>query len=98
VSAGRCDMGVPRRLTRAAENIFLTGSIPELQNWSTSSAIALNANNYPTWSVTVQLPASTAIQYKFIRIFNGAVTWESDPNMQLTTPASGSFIENDTWR
>ncbi|PAV20912.1 glucoamylase [Pyrrhoderma noxium] len=80
------------------ENIFVTGSIDALANWSPDNAIALNADNYPTWSVTVNLPADTTVQYKYIRKFNGAVTWESDPNRQITTPSSGSFTENDTWR
>ena len=48
--------------------------------------------------VTVTLPANTNFEYKYIRKFNGAVTWESDPNNQATTPASGSFTINDTWR
>jgi hypothetical protein len=26
------------------------------------------------------------------------VTWESDPNRSLITPASGTYTENDTWR
>ncbi|KAF8964432.1 glucoamylase [Flammula alnicola] len=80
------------------ENIYLTGSVDALQNWSPTTALLLSAANYPTWSITVTLPASTAIQYKYIRIFNGAVTWESDPNMSVTTPASGSYIISDTWR
>ncbi|KAF5345299.1 hypothetical protein D9758_008451 [Tetrapyrgos nigripes] len=80
------------------ENIFLTGSVDQLQNWSPDNAIPLNADNYPTWSVTVNLPANTGIEYKYIRKFNGAITWEADPNDMLTTPASGSFTENDTWR
>ncbi|KAG8996844.1 hypothetical protein FRB94_008004 [Tulasnella sp. JGI-2019a] len=53
---------------------------------------------YPYWKLTVNLPASTAIQYKYIRIYNGVTTWESDPNMSYTTPASGSITLNDTWR
>ncbi|OCB88871.1 glucoamylase [Sanghuangporus baumii] len=80
------------------ENIYITGSVDALQNWSPDNAIILNADNYPTWSVTINLPASTTIQYKYIRKFNGAVTWESDPNRQITTPSSGSFIQNDVWR
>ncbi|PFH46727.1 carbohydrate-binding module family 20 protein [Amanita thiersii Skay4041] len=80
------------------ENIFVTGNLNELANWSPDNAIALNANNYPTWSVTINLPASTTFQYKYIRKFNGVTTWESDPNRQVTTPTSGSFVENDTWR
>lgn len=48
--------------------------------------------------VTINLPASTAFQYKYVRVNNGAVTWESDPNVSATTPASGSYTLNDTWR
>lgn len=54
--------------------------------------------NIPIFSVTVELPGSTSIQYKYIRINNGQITWESDPNMEITTPSSGSYIENDVWR
>ncbi|KAF8635222.1 hypothetical protein AX17_003997 [Amanita inopinata Kibby_2008] len=80
------------------ENIYVTGSIPELSNWSTTNPVPLNANNYPTWSVTINLPPSTTFQYKYIRIYNGVVTWESDPNNQATTPSSGDATVNDTWR
>ncbi|KAL5527654.1 hypothetical protein ACEPAG_6455 [Sanghuangporus baumii] len=80
------------------ENIYITGSVDALENWSPDNAIILNADNYPTWSVTISLPASTTIQYKYIRKFNGAVTWESDPNRQITTPSGGSFTQNDVWR
>ncbi|KAK0464222.1 glucoamylase [Desarmillaria tabescens] len=80
------------------ENIYLTGSIGALQNWSPDTALLLNTDNYPTWSITLNLPTSTTFQYKYIRKFNGAVTWESDPNRQFTTPASGNAIINDSWR
>ncbi|KAL0577741.1 glycoside hydrolase 15 protein [Marasmius crinis-equi] len=84
--------------TTFGENIFLTGSVDALQNWSPDNALALSSANYPTWSVSVNLPANTAIEYKYIRKFNGAITWESDPNMRTTTPGSGSVTLNDTWR
>ena len=48
--------------------------------------------------MTVNLPANTKIEYKYIRKNNGQVTWESDPNRSITTSASGSFTQNDTWR
>ncbi|KAG6857730.1 hypothetical protein H0H87_004146 [Tephrocybe sp. NHM501043] len=80
------------------ENIYLTGSVDALVNWSTDNALILSSAAYPTWSITVYLPASTAIEYKFIRKYNGAVTWESDPNNSFTTPASGSTTLHDTWR
>ncbi|EIN04857.1 glucoamylase [Punctularia strigosozonata HHB-11173 SS5] len=80
------------------ENIFIVGSISPLGNWDPNSAIALSAANYPNWQVSISLPASTTFQYKYIRKYNGAVTWESDPNRSFTTPSSGSYNENDTWR
>ncbi|KAF9046528.1 glucoamylase [Panaeolus papilionaceus] len=80
------------------ENIFLTGSLDALKNWSPDNALALSSANYPTWSVTVTLPANTNFEYKYIRKFNGAVTWESDPNNSNTTPSTGSTTFNDSWR
>ncbi|OSD07483.1 carbohydrate-binding module family 20 protein [Trametes coccinea BRFM310] len=80
------------------ENIYITGSVAALQNWSPDNALILSAANYPTWSITVNLPANTVVQYKYIRKFNGQVTWESDPNNQITTPSGGSFTQNDVWR
>jgi glucoamylase len=49
-------------------------------------------------SVTVNLPGSSTIQYKYIRKYNGGVTWESDPNRQIVTPASGTYTTDDSWR
>ncbi|KAF8641347.1 hypothetical protein AX16_010045 [Volvariella volvacea WC 439] len=80
------------------ENIFVTGNVDALSGWSPDNAIALNANNYPIWEVTIRAPASTNIEYKYIRKYNGQVTWESDPNRSFTTPASGSYTLNDSWR
>ena len=84
--------------TVPGENIYITGNTAALQNWSPDTALLLSAANYPTWSITVTLPASTAIEYKYIRKYNGQVTWESDPNNSITTPASGSVTQNDAWR
>jgi len=80
------------------ENIYLTGSVDALKNWSPDNALLLSNPNYPTWSIAVNLPASTSIQYKYIRKNNGQVTWESDPNRQITTPSSGTYTTNDSWR
>ncbi|KAH7927805.1 glycoside hydrolase family 15 protein [Leucogyrophana mollusca] len=80
------------------ENIYLTGSVSALTDWSTTTALLMSSADYPIWSITVDLPADTGIQYKYIRIYNGDVTWESDPNNSITTPSGGSEILNDTWR
>ncbi|KAJ6585360.1 glucoamylase [Mycena capillaripes] len=87
--------------TVIGEDIYITGSVDSLQNWSPDTALILSPANYPTWSkvVTVNVPASIDLQYKYIRKFNGVLTsWESDPNNEFTTPSGGSFIRNDVWR
>ncbi|KAF5382462.1 hypothetical protein D9615_002737 [Tricholomella constricta] len=80
------------------ENIYVTGSIDQLKNWSPDNAILLSSAGYPTWSVVLDVPANTNFEYKFIRKNNGVVTWESDPNRQVTSPATGSFVVNGSWR
>lgn len=80
------------------ENIYLTGNQAAIANWDPNSALLLSSSSYPQWKITVNLPANTAIQYKYIRKYNGATTWESDPNRSFTTPASGSYNLNDSWR
>ncbi|KAJ7143544.1 glucoamylase, partial [Mycena crocata] len=90
--------------TVLGENIYITGNTDSLQNWSPDNALILSPANYPTWSITINVPASSDyttsdIQYKYIRKFNGALTsWESDPNNEFTSPSGGSFIRNDSWR
>ncbi|KAJ6584105.1 glucoamylase [Mycena vulgaris] len=85
--------------TVPGESIYLTGSVDELKSWSPDNALMLSAANYPTWSITVDVPASTLIEYKYIRKVDGALkAWESDPNNQLTSPASGTLTLNDSWR
>jgi hypothetical protein len=41
---------VYRQLTVYAENIFLTGSVDALKNWSPDKALLLSSANYPIWS------------------------------------------------
>ncbi|KAI8986851.1 glycoside hydrolase [Trametes punicea] len=85
--------------TTFGENIFIVGSIPELGNWDPNSAIALSAASYPTWTVSVSMPANTTFQYKFIRKeTDGSIVWESDPNREYSTPSSESQTITTNWR
>jgi glucoamylase len=59
VPSGTCGRGPTVQVTfnvvattQFGENIFLAGSLDSLANWSPDNALALNANNYPTWSST----------------------------------------------
>ncbi|KAJ7851645.1 glucoamylase [Mycena olivaceomarginata] len=84
--------------TVIGEDIYITGSVPSLQNWSPDTALILNPDNYPTWSITVNVPASSDIQYKYIRKFNGVLTsWESDPNNDFQSPSGGSLTRNGSF-
>ncbi|KAH9896766.1 glycoside hydrolase [Cubamyces lactineus] len=85
--------------TTFGENIFVVGSIDELGNWDPDSAVALSSASYPTWTVSINIPADTTFEYKFIRKeTDGSVVWESDPNREDTTPGSGSQTITTTWR
>ncbi|CAK5276164.1 unnamed protein product [Mycena citricolor] len=80
------------------ENIYLVGNVDALQGWNTNNALLMPNPNYPTWSITVNLPASSDIQYKYIRKVNGNFeSWESGNNNEFTSPASGTFVTHDTW-
>ncbi|KAF8532561.1 glucoamylase [Gautieria morchelliformis] len=85
--------------TVLGENIYIAGSVDALQNWSPDTALILSPANYPIWSITVNVPASTSVQYKYLRKNgSGTVTWESDPNNSFITPSSGATATHDTWR
>ncbi|CAO2649242.1 Nn.00g066270.m01.CDS01 [Neocucurbitaria sp. VM-36] len=94
-----------RATTTFGENIFVVGQLAQLSNWDPNSAKPLSASKYtssdPLWFATIDLPASTAFEYKYIRkSASGQVTWESDPNRRYTTSSGcgSSATVNDTWR
>lgn len=91
--------------TTYGENVFLTGSISQLTDWSTTDAIALSAADYTSsnnlWFVTVTLPPGTSFEYKYFRKeTDGSIEWESDPNESYTVPTGCATTAtiNDTWR
>lgn len=92
--------------TTYGQEVYLAGSISQLGSWSTSDAVLLSASQYtssnPLWFVTVNLPAGTAFQYKFIiKNTDGSITWESDPNRSYTVPTGCQGLTatvDDTWR
>ena len=67
------------------------GNVAELGGWDPASAVALSADNYPTWSGDVSLPDSTTVEYKYIKKDGGNVTWMSGGNLSLTTPCNGTL-------
>jgi glucoamylase len=80
------------------ENIRLTGSDPLLSNWDPDAAIMMSPEKYPVWSVKVSLPASKKFDYKFVKCKGKEVTWQTDPNNSLATPASGSTVKRTVFK
>jgi len=84
--------------TGAGESMHIAGSIPALGSWNTNAAVPMTLSS-GQWRATVNLPLSTAFQYKYIRkTASGQVTWEFDPNRSRTTPAGCTPVTwTETW-
>ncbi|EMC93672.1 carbohydrate-binding module family 20 protein [Baudoinia panamericana UAMH 10762] len=88
--------------TQWGESVSIAGSIPELGNWDPNSGVPLNADQYtddnPLWSTTVDLPAGTNFEYKYV-VFgaDGSVTWDADPNESYAVPVAFGADGSVTW-
>jgi alpha-amylase len=86
--------------TTWGQNVFIVGNTAALGNWNPAAAVALSSATYPVWRATVSLPASTSVQYKYIKKNGDQVIWESDPNRTRTTPSASPCTATwtDSWR
>ncbi|CAE6399533.1 unnamed protein product, partial [Rhizoctonia solani] len=85
--------------TTYGDNIFVVGDTPLLGTWAPESSIPMSSSSYPTWTVSMAIPAETVFSYKYIRkTSNGTIVWESNPNRTATSPSSDTLTLNDTWR
>jgi alpha-amylase len=86
--------------TQWGESVHVVGSIPQLGDWNPARAIRLDPADHPVWRHTLNLPAGTTFQYKYIRRSEtqSGVTWESGGNRTATVPPNGQITLHDTWR
>ncbi|KAI9090864.1 starch binding domain-containing protein [Phlyctochytrium arcticum] len=92
--------------TSYGQTVKIVGSIAQLGNWSASAAPALSADGYstsnPLWSRTINLPAGTQFEYKYIKVSGtDAVQWEKDPNRSFTVPRgcdTAVTVDTTTWQ
>jgi alpha-amylase len=84
--------------TVPGQNVYVAGNRAELGNWTASTVNLLNIEgsgaNVP-WSRTINLPPSTAIQFKFMKSGAVANVWERNQattsgNREATTVSCGS--------
>ncbi|HWV16820.1 MAG TPA: PKD domain-containing protein [Cellvibrio sp.] len=76
--------------TVSGQSVYAVGSVAQLGSWATSKAIKLSASSSSVWKGVINLPASTAVQWKCIKINGSAVVWEPGANTAFTTPATGT--------
>ena len=79
------------------ENVYVLGNRAELSNWNTAGGVALSSATYPVWQGTVNLPAGTAVEYKYVKKNGSTVTWESGANRTLNTGSACTMSTSDTW-
>ncbi|KAI0646216.1 glycoside hydrolase [Trametes meyenii] len=83
--------------TAYGQSLYVLGSLPELGSWNPDNAVALCSEAYPTWTMSVDLPAHVSFEYKFIRkADNGSVEWESGPNHIVAALNSGDAVSLTT--
>lgn len=81
------------------QNVYIVGNVAELGSWNTINAIETAISVYPTWKVTVNLPAGETIQFKGIKKdSSGNVVWESGSNHMYTVPSTGNGEITVGWR
>ena len=94
---------LPNPTSPFGQNLRVVGNVTGLGAWAPASAFALTIQgsgaNVP-WSGTVNLPAGTAIQYKYVKWDGSNATWESNQatgsgNREFTSCASGSQARSD---
>ena len=84
--------------TYMGQDVYIAGNIAELGSWNTANAIKTAISEYPTWTVTVNLPAGETIQFKGIKKdSSGKVVWESGSNHTYTVPSTGSGVVTVNW-
>jgi chitodextrinase len=106
-AAGSCAVTftIANANTASGQNLYVVGNQVALGNWTPASGYTLliqgSGANVP-WSGTVNLPANSAIQYKYVKWNGSAAVWESNQtsssgNRELATPAScaSPIVRND---
>lgn len=63
--------------TEFGESVEVLGDAPQLGNGDVHQAVALDASQYPVWTVTVAMTAAEDVSYQFLKINSeGEVSWD----------------------
>jgi alpha-amylase len=89
---------VANAATVTGQSVYVNGNLAQLGNWTATSVNKLTAEatgSNAAWSRTINLPPSTAIQFKFMKSGAVAAVWERNQptasgNRQITTVGCGA--------
>lgn len=96
--AGKVSVSV-QATTTWGQDVRIVGSVPALGSWKPASGVALDPAGYPAWTGSVDLPAGTSFEYKYVKVdASGAAVWESGANRTATVGADGKLSLSDTWK
>jgi len=78
--------------THVGQDVWITGSIAQLGNWSPVAGLKLSGAAFPVWQGSIALPPGAVLEYKATVIDSqtGAVTWEGGANHQVTIPTGSA--------
>lgn len=97
-----CEVNVSFSIANAntsfGQDLYAVGNQTNLGNWVPANGFKLSiqgSGSNAMWSGTVKLPASTAIQYKYVKWNGSTAVWESNQttssgNREKTTAACGA--------
>ncbi len=87
--------------TVPGDNVFITGNVSELGNWSINATTAIGPMmdpHNPSWFLMTSVPACKTIAFKFIIIrADGTVQGEGGNNHTYTVPCSGVGSSESVW-
>ncbi|KAF2757603.1 putative glucan 1,4-alpha-glucosidase [Pseudovirgaria hyperparasitica] len=101
--AGGCTLTVTFNVNASTffgENVYIFGNTTDLGAWNTQDAIAGNAAGYtsdrPLWDFEIDLPASSGVEYAFLRAEPDGSFIREDVNRTYTIPPCGDVPGNGT--
>ena len=85
-------------VTYFGENIYVFGSAVTIGSGNEiGNAVLLSSADYPTWSLTIDMPADTTVTYQYVRLEEGGSWVYENITRTVNTGGCGSLVTtNDT--
>ena len=86
--------------TEYGENVYITGNVSEIGNWSVSQAVGpALCPDYPEWIIFADVPVGKTIEWKaLIKKSDGTVRWQGCSNNSYTVPSDGTGATSTNWQ